>query len=92
MVAAPVTELTIVNTEVEIPSIEIIPFTTASSGDYYDCKLLNKVDGAFACQSTTDGTDIQVSWSRQSNGVYRITLTLETGSVVTGFLTIFGSL
>lgn len=92
MAAAPVTENQPCNLEVASPNREVVPFTTANSGDYFDCKKLRHVDGAFACQSTTDGTDIQVSWARQSNGVYRVTLTLETGNAVTGYLIIFGRL
>ena len=75
------------------PSFEVVQFTTASTGDYYLCKKLSHVDAAFACQSTTDAKEIQVSWTRQSNGVTKITLTLTSGTnAVTGYLTIIGRL
>lgn len=74
-----------------LANVEFVPFTTASSGDYYDCKRLSQVDAAFASQSTTDGIFIQVSWT--TSGRPRVTLTLKDGSnVVSGYLTIIGRL
>jgi len=90
--ANPVTENATANLDVGHPSIEVVQFTTASTGDYFDCKKLKHVDSAFACQSTTDGVDIQCSFALQSNGQPRVTLTLETGNVVTGYLIITGRL
>ena len=92
MVAAQVTKNNIVNMDVKHPSEEIVHFTTAESGDYHDCEKLRHVNGAFACQTTTDGVEIQVSWSKSANGVPRVVLTFETGNVYIGYLTIFGSL
>ena len=89
---AAVTENQTANLDVAHPSIEVVQFTTAASGDTYDSKRFRHIDNAWACQSTTDGVDIQVSWAIQSNGVPRVTLTLESGSVVTGFLVIEGRL
>ena len=68
-----------------IMNVEFVPFTTAASGDYFDCKKLREVENAFACQSTADGTEIQCSWSGR-----RVTLTLSTGTVVTGYLLVIG--
>ncbi len=90
--ASAINETTTANQEVAHPSVEIVQFNTSGSGDYYDCKKLRHVDGAFACQSATDGTDIRVSWAEQSNGVQRVTLNLETGSAYDGWLVIFGRL
>jgi len=74
-----------------LPNVEFVPFTTASSGDYYDCEKLSQVDAAFACQSTTDGIFLQVSWT--TSGRPRVTITPKDGSnVVTGYLTIIGRL
>ena len=87
-----VTENHTANLEVAHPSIEIVQFTTASDGDYFDCQKLKHVDSAFACQSTTDGVAIQCSFALKSNGQPRVTLTLETGSVVTGYLIMMGRL
>ena len=89
---AAVTENQTANLDVSHPSIEVVQFTTANSEDYFDCKKLRHVDGAFACQFTTDGIEIQVTWSKQANGVPRVTLTLSSGNAVTGYLTIFGRL
>ncbi len=75
-----------------LANVEFVPFTTASSGDYYDCNRLSQVDAAFASQSTTDGIFIQVTWALV-NGRPRVTLTLKDGSsVVSGFLTVIGRL
>jgi len=74
------------------PGVEIVQFTTSASGDTYDCKRIKIVQGAFASQETTDGEEIQISSANQSNGQPRITITLESGSAVTGYLTIFGRL
>ena len=87
---AAVTENKNSNVDVYDPNVEIVQFTTTASGDYYDPRKLKNVDGAFASQATTDGVEIQVSWEIQSNGQPRITLTLESGSAVTGKLTIYG--
>ncbi len=89
---AAVTENQTANMDSADPAFELVQFTTAASGDTYDSKKFAHIDGAFACQSTTDGISIQTSISIQSNGVPRVTLTLETGSVVTGYLVIVGRL
>ena len=78
--------------DVAHPAFEIVEFTTAGSGDYYDCKKLDKVEAAFVSQDTADGRDIQVSFADKSNGQPRVTLTLESGSVATGYLVIVGRL
>jgi len=66
-------------------NVEFVQFTTGSGTDYYDCKKLREVESAFACQSTADGTEIQCSWSGT-----RVTLTLSTGTTVTGYLVVYG--
>ena len=66
-------------------NIEFIQFTTAASGDFFDCKKLREVESSFACQSTTDGIEIQCSHSGR-----RVTLTLSSGTVVTGYLVVRG--
>jgi len=58
MAAAPVTENETCNLEVFSPNEEVMQFTTAASGDYFDCKKLRHVDVAFASQATTDGIHI----------------------------------
>lgn len=88
--ATDVTENKWTNVDVMYPGVEIVQFTTANSGDYYDCKKIKRVEGAFASQITVDGEEIQVSWSQKSNGQPRVTLTLETQSAASGYLTIFG--
>ena len=75
-----------------LPNVEFVPFTTASSGDYFDCKKLSQVDAAFASQETTDGELLQVSWALKSNGQPRVTITTGATGVVTGYLTIIGRL
>ena len=89
---AAVTENQTANLDMNHPAFEVVQFTTAASGDTYDSKKFAHIDGAFACQSTTDGVSIQVSWAIQANGVSRVTLTLESGAVVTGYLVIVGRL
>ena len=90
--ATNVTENKESNVDVAHPSVEIVQFSTAASGDYYDCKKISHVDGAFASQSTTDGVDLQITWAEQSNGRPRISITPEAGTAFTGYLTIFGRL
>ena len=90
---AAVTENQTANLDVNHPSMEVVQFTTAASGDTYDSKRFRHIDNAWACQSTTDGVDIQVSWVQgTSTSSPRITLTLESGTVVTGYLVIEGRL
>ncbi len=67
-----------------IMNVEFVQFTSASSADYFDCKKLREVENAFACQSSTDGVEIQCSWSGR-----RVTLTLSAGTV-TGYLVVIG--
>ncbi len=90
MAAAPVTENKLSNIDVYDPNVEIVQFTTASSGDYYLCRKLKNVDAAFASQGSTDGVEIQCSWANESNGQPKVTLTPESGNVITGTLTIYG--
>jgi hypothetical protein len=78
------------NVDVMYPGVEIVQFTSANTADYYDCKKIKRVEGAFASQQTTDGEEIQVSWAQKGNGQPRVTLTFETQTVVSGTLTIFG--
>ena len=66
-------------------NIEFVPFTTAASGDTFDCKKLREIESSFACQSTTDGIEIQCSFSGT-----RVTLTLSSGNIVTGYLVVRG--
>ena len=75
-----------------LPNVEFVPFTTASSGDYFDCEKLSQVDGAFASQITLNGEFLQVSWALGSTGRPRVTITTGATAVVTGFLTIIGRL
>ncbi len=72
-------------TDSGIMNVEFVQFTTAASGDHFDCKKLRGVESAFACQSTTDGIEIQCSRSGR-----RVTLTLSSGNVVTGYLVVIG--
>ena len=72
-------------TDSGIMNIEFVPFTTAASGDYFDCLKLREIETAFACQSSTDGIEIQCSWSGT-----RVTLTLSSGTIVTGYLVVIG--
>lgn len=66
-------------------SFEFVNFKTSASGDTYTCKTLREIDGAFASQTTTDGEELQVSWSGTT-----ITITTESTAVVTGSLVIIG--
>ena len=66
-------------------NVEFVQFTTAASGDIFVCKKLREVESAFACQSTTDGIEIQTSWSGTT-----VTLTLSAGTAVTGYLVVWG--
>ncbi len=68
-----------------IMNVEFVQFSSLSSGDHFDCKKLREVENAFACQSTTDGIEIQCSWS----GI-RVTLTLSSGSNIKGYLVVIG--
>ena len=78
-------------TDSGIMNVEFVQFTTASSGDYFDCKKLREVETAFACQSSTDGVEIQCSWSNPpTNSPPRVTLTLSAGTAITGYLVIIG--
>jgi len=87
---AAVTEILTTNLEFDSPNIELVQFQTANSGDYFLSKKLKYIDGAFASQEIKDGEDVQVSWGYDSNGQPRVTLTLESENIVSGFLTIFG--
>ena len=89
---AAVTENKTANVDMSHPSVEIVQFTTGASGDTYLSKKFSRVKNAWACQSTTDGISIQVSWANEANGQPKITLTLESGTVVTGYLVIEGVL
>ncbi len=89
---AVVTENQTANLDMNHPAFEVVQFTTAASGDTYLVKKFAHVDAVWACQSTTDGVDIQVSWALEANGQPKITLTLESGSVFTGYLVIVGRL
>ncbi len=71
-----------------IMNIEFVQFSSLSSGDYFDCKKLREVENAFACQSTTDGIEIQCSWSTASPP--RVTLALSSGSNIKGYLVVIG--
>lgn len=84
MPAAAVTEDTTINREIFAPDTEIVGFTTAAAGDYYDSKRFAQIEAAFASQETGDGNEIQVSWSGS-----RVTITPITG-VTKGTLVIFG--
>ena len=68
-----------------IMNVEFVQFSSLNSGDYFDCKKLREVETAFACQSSTDGIEIQCSWS----GI-RVTLTLSSGSGIKGYLVVIG--
>ncbi len=68
-----------------IMNVEFIQFSNLNSGDYFDCKKLREVESAFACQSSTDGIEIQCSWSGR-----RVTLTLSSGSGIAGYLFVVG--
>jgi len=93
MAAAHVTENQNANlADSSLPNVEFVQFTTAASGDYYDCKKLSQVDAAFASQSTTDGEFLQVSWALKTNGQPRVTITTGATGVVTGYLTVIGRL
>ncbi len=70
-------------------NIEFVQFTTAATGDFFDCKKLREVESAFACQSSTDGVEIQVSWNNDASPP-RLTLTLSSGSNITGYLVVRG--
>ncbi len=68
-----------------IMNVEFVQFSSLNSGDYFDCKKLREVETAFACQSTTDGIEIQCSWSGR-----RVTLTLSSGTNIKGYLVVVG--
>ncbi len=72
-----------------IMNMEFVQFTTAASGDYFDCKKLREVETAFACQSTTDGIEIQCSLNNTLTPP-RVTLTFSSGTSVTGYLVVIG--
>jgi len=88
----PVTENINANMDVAHPAVEVVDFKTSLTGDYYLCEKIRHIDGAFACQKTADGTEIQVSWENLTNCPAKVTLTLSTGNVVDGFLVIYGRL
>ncbi|KKN24748.1 hypothetical protein LCGC14_0891740 [marine sediment metagenome] len=71
-----------------IMNVEFVQFSSLDSGDYFDCKKLREVETAFACQSTTDGIEIQCSWDTASPP--RVTLTLSSGSSIKGYLVVIG--
>lgn len=76
--------------ETSNPGIELVHFTTQSKdGDYFDCKQLSRIKGAFATNLTTKDKCIQVSWSTSANGQPRITLVPEEAST-SGYLIIMG--
>ena len=89
---AAVTENKLANVDMSHPSVEVVQFTTAASLDTYLSKKFSRITNAWACQSTTDGVNIQVSWANEANGQPKVTLTLESGSVFTGYLIIEGVL
>ncbi len=72
-----------------IMNIEFVQFTTGASGDYFDCKKLREVESVFASQGTTDGIEIQCSFDNNRSPP-RVTLTLSSGTAVTGDLVIRG--
>ena len=71
-----------------IMNVEFVQFSSLNSGDYFDCKKLREVETAFACQSSTDGIEIQCTWSTASPP--RVTLTLSSGSGIKGYLVVVG--
>ena len=90
MVARPVDEDLTVAMEINNPKLEIVHFTAQSiNGDWYDCKKINFVQGAFASNLTSDDKEIQVSWAVQANGQSRITIIPEEASTE-GYLVIIG--
>ena len=85
---AAITESKTTNTaDSGIMNVEFVQFTSASAGDYFDCKKLREVENAFACQVSTDGVEIQCSWDTASPP--RVTLTPSAGTV-TGYLVVIG--
>jgi len=93
MAKRPVTILTSSPTQdVNNPSMELVHFRTQSvDGDYYDCRKLTRIKGAFATNLTKDSKEIKVSWDVQGNGVARITIVPEAGEeITTGYLVIIG--
>ena len=68
-----------------IMNVEFVQFSALNSGDHFDCKKLREVESAFACQSSTDGIEIQCSWSGRT-----VTLTLSSGSGIAGYLVVVG--
>uniref|UniRef100_A0A6M3L7B0 Uncharacterized protein n=1 Tax=viral metagenome TaxID=1070528 RepID=A0A6M3L7B0_9ZZZZ len=93
MAKRPVTELkTSPTQDVNNPSLELVYFITQSvDGDYYDCKKLTRIKGAFATNLTTDSKEIKVSWAVQGNGIARVTIVPEAGEeLTTGYLVIIG--
>lgn len=89
---AAVTENKLANVDMSHPSVEVVQFTTATGADTYLSKKFSRITNAWACQSTADGVDIQVSFANEPNGQPKATLTLESGTVVTGYLVIEGVL
>ena len=86
-----VDQIVTTQTEVNNPSLEIVHFKTQSTdGDYYDCKKLATIKGAWASNLTSADSNIKVSWAVQGNGAMRITLVPEAASTE-GYLVIEGS-
>lgn len=87
-----VIERTDANVDMNHPAFEVVQYNAINNVTTYDVKKFRHVDAAFACQSSLDGEDIQVSWEKQANGQPRITLTNESRGTLTGWLVIIGRL
>lgn len=91
MVARPLEEVETVPMENANPNLELVSFiATTMDGDYYDCKKINQIQGAFAVNTKTADKCIQVSWSVLANGQSRVTIVPEENAC-TGYLVIVGN-
>lgn len=64
------------------PNMEIVEFTPAAAGDYYDFKKLGQVKAVFFANQTTDSQEIRgvISTVSATTGQQRVTVYPETGT------------
>lgn len=90
MAARPVNQTLSVAMEVNNPRLELVHFTTQSTdGDYYDCKKLANVNGAWATNLTSDSKEIRVESEILPNGQARVRIYPEEPNT-SGYLSIEG--
>jgi len=90
MAARPVEETLTIPMENANPKLETVSFSSVGQdGDYYDCRKLSMVEGAFASNTKTKDKNIRVNFATLANGQVRVYLYPEE-NFCTGYLTIIG--